>query len=559
MPANPIAVGYLRVSTERQAGETLTSLADQEHAIRGLATKLGVEVGQWYRDEGVSGSIAEDRPAFGRLLSHCRANPRSTRTPGFVLFLNASRFGRFDDPDQAAALRYELRRLGWLVRFAESDDSEDVIARSVMRAVGDAQASEYRRNLIRNVQRGKRGAAQQGFWTSREPFGYRRRVVYPIDRDRVLAPGQHKATDEKVKLTPGPADEVATVQWLFTAYGTGTHTLEELAAAMLTRAPGRRWTRWAVRTILRNQAYLGHLIAGRRSGVLCRQKVWTTDPATWIQIPDAHPALVDTATFATVQHRLGVHSPRRARGADYRVSGLITCVHCGDRYIGGGSCGQNAAGERFHYYRDRGGVDGRCAGKLGNVAKRHLEQAVIDVVAAELASGTVQAAIRRAVLARVSASASVARPDRRALQRALAQAEAKRARLVQAVADGTLTNHEARSAIETARLEIDRCRSALRPAIAVDPPALHREADRWLAIAADFPRVAREATGPELRSLITPWLAYGSFDKHTRELVLGIRAVPISLLSDVGFDEYHDSKESVRVRRVILKARRSAA
>lgn len=552
MPGN--AIGYVRVSTERQAGETMTSVADQERAVTALAAKLGTEIGAWYRDEGVSGSIAEARPGFGRLLAFCRQHPR--KAPGFVLVLNASRFGRFDDPDQAAALRYELRQLGWLVRFAESDDSEDVIARSVMRAVGDAQASEYRRNIIRNAQRGKRGAASQGFWTSREPFGYRRRVVHPEGRDRVLAPGQKKAPDEKVKLTPGPDEEVKAVRWAFAAYATGLHTLEEIADALLVKAPGRQWTRFAVRQLLTSATYRGHVVANRRSGVLCRQRIWRTDPATWVTVEGAHPALIDDDTFQAVQARLTAGTPRRPRTIDYRVTGLVHCAHCGEPYIGGGWGGVLRSGARFHYYRDRGKLARRCRGRLGTISRERLEQALVTIVARELETGTVQAAIRRAVRAREAAHRKPTGPDRRAVERELAAATAKRDRLVEAIGHGILAHDEAKASLALVRQRIE----ALRAQVETKPVrSMVSDADRWLKVAADFPLVARAATGAELRALLAPWLDGATFDKYTRELVLRVRTVPLSLLASDGLAGHHRGKGAVVVRRVTLTRRRAAA
>src|SRR5262245_17534531 len=146
-------VGYCRVSTERQAGEDRTSIADQEAAIRARAERLGVEVGAWYRDEGASGATVEERPKFRALLADCEASPRSARAPGIVLVLNDSRFGRFPDPDEAAALRFRFKQAGWIVRFCESDDTDDPTFRSVIRSLGSAQASEYRRNIQRNARR----------------------------------------------------------------------------------------------------------------------------------------------------------------------------------------------------------------------------------------------------------------------------------------------------------------------------------------------------------------------------------------------------------------------
>lgn len=525
------ALAYLRVSTERQAGEQVTSLSDQEKALAALAKKLGVSIVQAFRDEGASGATIEARPAFLELLAYCTAHPRPARAQGAVLVLNASRWGRFDDPDQAAALRFQLRQAGWIVRFAESDvEGDDTIARSVIRAVGDAQASEYRRNIIRNAQRGKRGASELGWWTSREPYGYRRAVAYPPDRARVLAPGQRKAPDEKVKLTPH-AEEAAVVRWMFDEFGSGRRTLGALTDSLNERTPGRRWSRAVLRVMLMNRAYLGEIVAGRRSGALWRQRVWKTDPSTWLHVPDAHPAIVSADAFDAVQRRLATHTPRPREGRlDYLVTGLVSCAVCGRPFIGGGVGGRFADGSRNFFYRCSGIDKGDCPGKVGNVSKHLLERALIEAMAKELRHPTVRAAIRRATEELITPENRDT--ERRALAVDIERMERRRDRLVQAVADGTMTAEEARTTLESTRQAIVRLRGEYEQApMKVDAATVRAQREQLSRFALDFKRVAAALNGPKLREVIGPWLQSATFNKHTRELALRVRTVPVSLIA----------------------------
>src|SRR5690348_17681845 len=104
----PDTLGYCRVSTESQAREDKTSIADQRAAIERLAETLGRQLSDAavFTDAGVSGADAEGRPAFMRLVAFCEANRRSARSPGYVLVLNDSRFGRFRDPEEAVVWRF---------------------------------------------------------------------------------------------------------------------------------------------------------------------------------------------------------------------------------------------------------------------------------------------------------------------------------------------------------------------------------------------------------------------------------------------------------------------
>jgi hypothetical protein len=79
-------IGYVRVSTERQAQDDRTSLADQRASIEALAKRLGVSVERWYDDPGVSGATVEKRPGFSALLAHCASHPRPRSAPGLYSY-----------------------------------------------------------------------------------------------------------------------------------------------------------------------------------------------------------------------------------------------------------------------------------------------------------------------------------------------------------------------------------------------------------------------------------------------------------------------------------------
>jgi hypothetical protein len=108
---------------------------------------------------------------------------------------------------------------------------------------------------------------------------------------------------------------------------------------------------------------------------------------------------------------------------------------------------------------------------------------------------------------------------------------------------------EGKSAMEEVCGLIEQLRAELDPVptpASIDRAAITSEADRWVAIAADFPRIAREATGSELRALLRPWLQGATFDKHSRELVVRVQTVPVSLLAKTETAGHHDSKGASR-------------
>lgn len=520
--------GYLRVSTDRQAGEKQTSLADQQRAIEGLAAKLGRSVERWYRDEGASGATVEKRPQLRALLADCLAEPRPRTRPGYVLVLNDSRWGRFPNPDQAAALRFQLDQAGWLVRFVEGDESEDPTFRHVMRAIGGAQASEYRRNVQRNARRGSRGIASQGYWGTRAPYGYRRAVVYPPGRERVLEAHQRKAPDEKVALRPHDA-EAAIVRELFRRYATGTESIASLATWAREAEPRRHWSARSVVLTLTNPAYVGDVVSGRYSRDASGKLSAPHPESEWIVTRDAHPALIDRDTFARCQDVLARNAKWTTRvRTDWIVSGIVFC-RCGKPYVAGGG-NKNLPHRETRSYRcatKAGIMTDRCP-YPGTIKKEWLERAVVETVASVVSSPKVQRHALASLDRRIDALRRAPLEAAAVLERSIAEATARRDRLVQAVAEDTITAEEAKGQLtELRRLlaRLERQRDAMQGASA-DRMALDAERARYAALASEFGRAAKTLEGPALRELIRPWIAGAAFDAETRELTIEVRHVP---------------------------------
>ena len=517
-------VGYIRVSTDQQATDDRTSLEDQRAAIIARAAKLGLTVGAWFEDRGVSGATAQKRPGFMSLVAACESQSKLAASPGVVLALNDSRFGRFPDPKEQAYWQVRLGMAGWKVRFCDGDDIADGVGRDVVRLVGAAQASEYRENLRRNTQRGMKGSTERGFWCRREPFGYRRKVILPAGRERILEPGQRKASDERVTLIPHD-EEAVTVRRIFQHYDSGKHSMRSISRWLKEHAPSRIWSPHAVQIILNNGTYCGDMLSGRRSS-----------SAEQYGKQDSHPAIINRELFARVQRRLKANreQPRRAR-SPWALSGLVACEHCGEPYSAGGLGSWRKDGSRTQFYMDRGGRDStkggkRCAGPIGTVSKHLLEGAVLDTVQAELSKPMTQRRIQAAVDRFLKSMGSSVDSGAQAARAEVAKLEARQGRLVAAIADGTLTNAEAGKQLTALRLQLDAAKQRVHEsAFERRRTAVGKsERDRLVAMATDFGAAAKTLDGAELRDLLKPWLASATFDKRTRTLTVAIRRVPAS-------------------------------
>ena len=437
-----------------------------------------------------------------------------------MLVLNDTRWGRFDNPEEAAYWRVHLEKHGWRVRFAEGDDTDDLTTRTLQRAIGGAVATDYRVKIKHNAKRGARGTAAQGFWCNEAPLGYRRATVGGTRPGTVLEPGHLKTKDERVKLVLGPESERRVMRYMFERYDSGTVSLGVLQGELKRQWPGlRKWSRPVIRQMLRNPAYCGDVVwmvrsTGPRDG----------DP---VEVRDAHPALVKRTLWDRVQARLASRkkSTRHTAGG-YPLRDLLTCAHCGASYRGaGGPVGPNGDEDRYRFYREGGTTDVRCGARAGTLQKRMVEPLVIAEVAKVVGNPKVQ----RIIALEIDKLLGAAPDTRRALETERTALEAQRKRLVERIGQGLIEDAEAKPVLADLRARIAACDERREQAkfTTANRKAAASERDRLLAMAKDFAARAGQLSGAALRELLRPWLAEATFDKQARTITLTIRQVPV--------------------------------
>jgi DNA invertase Pin-like site-specific DNA recombinase len=533
--SGPDTLGYVRVSTEQQATEQKTSLSDQKRLITEFGTKLGrvLDPQMIFADPGVSGATAEGRPGFMAMLNYCQSNQRPVNARGMIVVLNDSRFGRFDDLEEAGHWRFVLKGLGWLVKFVESDDITDPLARSVTRLMASAQATEYRLNLKRTAKRAARSTAELGRWQQEAPLGYRRLVTRTDGAQRVLDIGQRKSADEYSRLTPGPESEQAIIRWMFETYAAGTISLGAMSRELASRFPERRWSNSTVGSTLKNPAYAGDVVWCRRvTDKAERQERTVRDRSEWVVVRDAHPALVERRVWDSVQERMATNKRHtRATAGNYALAGLIRCKQCGHHFAGGGGPkGPADDPDRFRFYRDTGNTARVpvCGPPMLTIRKQWLERKVIAVIARLAAQREVMAEIEETMRSVLYSACDTSGEKRRTLEREHKLLGEQRKRLLDAISRGTVREHEAaanlaeiRSRMASVETEIERTRFADRAS-----EGLRGETERMVRLAQDFPTQALRLKGAELREVLRPWIKDAVVDKGSRMLTLTLWRVP---------------------------------
>lgn len=139
------AVMYVRMSTESQDYST-----DHQRAkIQEYARKHGITVIREYADDGKSGLDIKRRAGLRALMSDVQSvRPDFSR----ILVYDISRWGRFQDIDEAAYHEHTCRRAGIEViycgeQFSSNGSPYDSLLKSMKRVM----AAEYSRELSEKV------------------------------------------------------------------------------------------------------------------------------------------------------------------------------------------------------------------------------------------------------------------------------------------------------------------------------------------------------------------------------------------------------------------------
>src|SRR5579863_2155392 len=297
------AAQYLRMSTEHQQ----YSLQNQASAIRQYALQKGFEVVKSYADPGRSGLVLKDRKGLAQLLKDVVGGLHAYKV---ILVYDVSRWGRFQDIDEAAYYEFVCKRAGVPIHYcAEPFVNDSQMPSIVMKALKRVMAAEYSRDLSDKVFLGMKRISELGFRNG-APAGYAfRRVLCSSDGapKQVLKDGERKnLLTDRVKLVLGPRAEVLQVREIYRKIIHERMTLAGIADELNQKRVkffGRQWTSSGVIGIVKNPKYMGCYVWGRTAKKLGGRTVQQPEDS-WTKIQFAFPPVVDEGTFAAAQDAL---------------------------------------------------------------------------------------------------------------------------------------------------------------------------------------------------------------------------------------------------------------
>ncbi|WP_371420449.1 recombinase family protein [Tardiphaga sp.] len=304
------AAEYVRMSTEHQKYSTDL----QSETIRHYASQRGLTIVRTYADEGRSGLNIEGRVGLQSLLADVEGGSADFSV---VVVYDISRWGRFQDSDEAASYEYRCRAAGVHVAYcAEQFENDGSIGSDVQKVVKRRMAAEYSRDLSIKVHAGQCNLIRKGFRQGGPPgFGLRRQLMDESGNSKgELHRKQHKSIQtDRVVLVPGPEAETDIVRSVYHSFVADGRTESEIAAGLNEQGIftdlGHSWTKGTVHQLLINEKYIGNNVWNRRSFKLKRRRV-QNEPALWVRADGVFEAVVDRALFEAAAEIIRARSLR---------------------------------------------------------------------------------------------------------------------------------------------------------------------------------------------------------------------------------------------------------
>ena len=280
-----------------------------------------------YSDEDLSGA-GTYRPEFERLIRDCE-----NRKLDIVLCKSQSRFSR----DMEIVEKYINNKFKeWNIRFIGLSDNADteILGNKKSRQINGLVNEWYLEDVSNNIRSAFNSKMKQGEFIS--PFAS---FGYEIDPNN----------SNKLLVDPVASEIVKNIYDLyltglgFTGIAKYLNNKEIPCPSLYKYRKGIKlnvisnrpreeikWTTNAIKTILTNELYLGHLIQGKRTTVSYKNhKIKNKDKSEWIKTLNTHEAIIDEETFNKVQVAMKERTkPMSTTGTVHIFSGKVFCLEC---------------------------------------------------------------------------------------------------------------------------------------------------------------------------------------------------------------------------------------
>ena len=313
---------YCRVSTDSE--EQLTSYQNQMRVYTEMiAANKEWEFAGLYADEGISGTRADKRPEFQRMIRDCQNGKID-----YIITKSVSRFAR----NTVECLEYvrSLKAQGIGIFFEEQNidtlKNESELYLVIYAGFAQSESESISKHITWTY--------RKNFEDGKVSFQYKRLLGY------------RKGEDGKPEIVPEEAAIVERIYEMFLA-GQPVKVIAQTLQAEKIEIPGKNlsFSKNMIMNILRNEKYCGDCILQKTVTVDCISKTRKANQgeAPMYIVENNHPAIISREVFNRVQEELIRRQALRAKSdktsitatgkySKYALTEVLQCAECGSRY-----------------------------------------------------------------------------------------------------------------------------------------------------------------------------------------------------------------------------------
>ena len=322
---------YCRLSQDDGIEGDSNSIQNQKSILRKFAEDHHFPSPCFYVDDGFSGGTFQ-RPAFQQMISDMENGEI-----GIIVTKDLSRLGR-DYIEAGKYTDFVFPSLG--CRFIALNDGVDTLRKNneMLVILKNVMNDLYARDTSSKIKAAKLSTFKSGKYVGcYAPLGYRKSEAdkHVLEIDPVTAPVVRHIFDlrlqgygfRKIALQLNAEKVPAPRSFYYMAEGR-----ENL------RGETPFWNDVTVKTILRNEVYIGHMVQNKTGTVSYKNHKQVSKPESeWIKVENTHEPLIPQETWDAVQ-RMDNHPARGRSGKSGTVAlfgGLLRCMDCGSsmRYM----------------------------------------------------------------------------------------------------------------------------------------------------------------------------------------------------------------------------------
>jgi len=321
------AAAYCRLSREDGDKPESDSIVNQQRLIEDYcAQRPDLALAAVYADDGATGTNF-DRPQFRRMLDAIEAGRLNC-----VVVKDLSRFGR-DYIDMGYFLERLFPQKG--VRFVAINDGVDSLngPYDMMLPLKNVFNAQYAKDISGKVRSAFRTKQQRGeFCGAFACYGYQKN---PANKNHLIVdPVAAEVVRRIFRMAADGVGQVSIAKALNSEHIPCPSEYKRMMGSRYVNAArlGQTcyWTYATIHKILRNETYLGSMVANRAVRAVMHGKAKAVDRSEWIVVENRHEAIISRALWDSVQAVNARHTrPTDFTGNVALFAGFLRCGDCG--------------------------------------------------------------------------------------------------------------------------------------------------------------------------------------------------------------------------------------